>query len=57
MGSHAKNFQVVLLHKPYGVALSLVQINSNSSLHILEGKVVDLADGSFIQPFAEFSLN
>jgi hypothetical protein len=33
------------------------QINSNSSLHILDGKVVDLADGSFIQPFAEFSLN
>ena len=29
----------------------------NSSLVIREGKVVDLADGSFIQPFVEFSLN
>ncbi len=57
MDSHAKSFQVVLLHKPYGVVLSLVQINLSSSLHILDGKVVDLADGLFIQPFAEFSLN
>jgi hypothetical protein len=55
--SQDKSFQVVLLRKPYGVVLSLVQINSNSSLHILDGKVVDLADGLFIQPFAEFSLN
>jgi hypothetical protein len=57
MDSPDKSFQVVLLRKPYGVVLSLVQINSNSSLHILGGQVVDLADGSFIQPFAEFSLN
>jgi hypothetical protein len=57
MVSQDKSFQVVLLRKPYGVALSLVQINLNSSLVIRDGKVVDLEDGSFIQPFAEFSLN
>jgi DNA-binding cell septation regulator SpoVG len=57
MVSQDKSFQVVLLRKPYGVVLSLVQINSNSSLVIRDGKVVDLEDGLFIQPFAEFSLN
>jgi hypothetical protein len=56
-GLQDKSFQVVLLRRPYGVELSLVLIGSNSSLVILEGQVVDLADGSYIQPFAKFSLN
>jgi hypothetical protein len=57
MVSHARSFQVALLHKPYGVVLSLVQINSNSSLHIQGGQAEVVEDGLSIQPFAEFSLN
>jgi hypothetical protein len=57
MASQDRNFQVVLLRKPYGVALSLVQINSSNSLHIQDGKAEVVVDGLSIQPFAEFSLN
>jgi len=57
MASQDKSFQVVLLRKPYGVALSLVVISSNSFLHIQEGKAEVRVDGLSIRPFAEFSLN
>jgi hypothetical protein len=57
MASQGKSFQVVLLRKPYGVVLSLVQISSNSFLHIQDGKAEVVGDGLYIQPFAEFSLN
>jgi hypothetical protein len=57
MVSHDRNFQVVLLRKPYGVELSLVVISSNSFLHIQDGKAEVRVDGLSIQPFAKFSLN
>jgi hypothetical protein len=57
MASQDKSFQVVLLRKPYGVVLSLVQISTNNSLHIQDGKAEVVVDGLSIQPFAEFSLN
>jgi hypothetical protein len=57
MVSQDRSFQVVLQRKPYGVALSLVQISLNSSLHIQDGKAEVREVGLSIQPFAEFSLN
>jgi hypothetical protein len=57
MASQDRNFQVVLLRKPYGVVLSLDLISSNSFLHIQDGKAEVRVDGLSIQPFAEFSLN